>query len=829
MSLQKYWLKRDFDLTPEPKGKLAESKGELRFFIQLHHARSLHYDFRLEMDGTLKSWAVPKGPSLDPTDKRLAVHVEDHPLDYGTFEGSIPSGQYGAGRVVLWEEGIWVPLGNAAEGYSEGNLKFELFGHKLAGKWVLVRMGKPSDKENWLLIKEKDKEAKTGKAANITELRPESVRGIPFKKPDLTERTEKAVHSVATRMPSKISPQLATLVKKSPTGDEWLAEIKFDGYRALTRIVDGKAKIFTRNGHDWTKNWLALNNTLSKLPVDNAWLDGEVVAVKNGKIRFSALHNYDPDDPTVELRYYLFDIIYLNGQDISPLPLINRKSLLKELLSSQKDHSPLFYSEHFIGNSIQAFESACKNELEGIILKLANSTYQQSRTHNWLKLKCTQRQEFVITGYTATKGSRQGFGALLLGWYDQHGDLVYAGRVGTGFDDQVIRELGKQFQALVSNNSPYKNKLKGKELVGVHWLKPELVAEIKFAEWTSDGIVRHASFMGIRDDKVALDIIRELPENIDSKPTHPVANTSSVKKDAQSEMVEGVKITHPDRLIFTPEKITKSDLVNYYQKISEWILPHLKDRPLSLLRCPNGSEKECFFQKHLNEFDIKHIKSIKVPGHENGDYLIANKLPAVIGLVQFGVIELHTWGSTSKNLHKPDRIIFDLDPGPEVPWAKVIEGAHLVKFLLDELGLISFLKTTGGKGLHIVIPIKPEFEFPVIKALAKSIAVHLSKTVPSHFVAVMTKTKRKNKIFLDYLRNGEEATAVAAYSVRARPGAPISIPILWDELKEDLRSDLYNILNIKSRLLGLDEDPWHAYATTKQSITKEIISAFRHT
>lgn len=889
MSLHKYWQKRDFDITPEPRGKITKSAKALSYFIQRHHATRLHYDFRLELNGTLKSWAVSKGPSLNPSDKRLAVHVEDHPLSYGTFEGKIPAGQYGAGDVVLWDKGEWLPIGDPEKGYRDGNLKFELHGEKLAGKWALVRM-KPKqddkgDKENWLLIKEKDEEAKEGEESHITDLRPESVLNIKSRKhenklAELDQPTfnqsllnqpvnQRITYPVKAKLekiklPDRISPELATLVRTAPTGDEWFSEVKYDGYRALTRIQHDKAVIYTRNGNDWTLHWPAIAEQLAKLPVDEAWLDGEVVAIQDGKINFGALQNYDSNTKNrPQLKYYLFDLIYLNGMDISHFPLEDRKALLKEILSSQGADSLLHYSEHVIGNAKSAFESACKQGIEGIVVKNRAAPYIQARNQNWLKLKCSQRQEFIIGGYTDPEGSRQGFGALLLGYYNDSKELVYAGRVGTGFNAALINTLYKELQHSETDQPAFSNPPKGYDARGVHWLKPKLVCEVKFAEWTADGIVRHASFVGMRNDKPAQKITREqaisvnaikgkessaMQESLDktnmaktsitkstttkSKKTHTdvdkqgASEPANVQSKENSNTVLGITISHPDRLIYTPQKITKLNIAEYYQAVETWIMPHLAGRPLSLLRCPDGTEQECFFQKHLEKFHLKHVQKINIDADDKGQYLIANNISAVIELVQMGVIEMHTWGSTVESLHKPDRLIFDLDPDPNVPWSKVIEGATLVKFMLENMGLISFLKTTGGKGLHIVVPIKPEHDFPIIKNFTKAIATHLAETISSHFVANMSKEKRKDKIFVDYLRNAEEATAIAAYSLRARPEAPISVPLRWDELTNDIRSNSFNIQNIYERLLSLSHDPWEAYSTTEQEITQDMLDAF---
>ncbi|MDI1308857.1 MAG: DNA ligase D [Methylotenera sp.] len=851
MSLDKYWEKRDFEITAEPRGEVIKSSETLSFFIQRHHASRLHYDFRLELDGTLKSWAVPKGPSLDPSDKRLAVHVEDHPLTYGSFEGRIPKGQYGAGGVVLWDKGIWIPIGDPKVDYQKGNLKFELLGEKLSGKWALVRMKKKSDEDDkqdsWLLIKEKDDHAKSGQAANVTENRAESVLNLKTKTVEKTKTTSASSKTQTKqpnteKIPDKISPQLATLVSEAPVGEEWISEVKFDGYRALSRIESGKVKMFTRNGHDWTKQWKMIAEQLEKLPIDNAWVDGEVVAVKDGKINFGALSNYDVNNPKddIQLKYYIFDLIYLNGQDISSLRLLDRKLLLKEILSSQTDHSILKYSEHNTGAVKLSFESTCKLGLEGIIVKNPAAPYVQARTKNWLKLKCSKRQEFIIGGFTKPAGSRSGFGALLLGYYSEQKEFIYAGRVGTGFNVQVINNLMEQFKSLKLTTAAFVNPPKGYQTKGITWLKPKLVCEVKFAEWTEDNVLRHPSYVGLREDKTASKISREIEidaSSIDAKSTSELESDdeSSTKAEMatnkKSKIMSNVEtktkilLTHPERVIYTSEKITKSDVADYYLKISEWLMPHLIDRPLSLLRCPDGAEKACFFQKHLDELNFKFVKRIEVDSDDKGKYLIANEIDAVMELVQLGVIEFHTWGSKLGDLNKPDRLTFDLNPDLSLPWEKVKYGALLIKCMLDTMELQSFIKTTGGKGLHIVVPIKPKHDFSVIKAFTKGIANYLAETIPSHFTAVMSKEKRKNKIFIDYLRNGKESTAIAAYSLRARAGATISTPITWEELKEEESPDRFKLLNIFERMSVLDNDPWSQYKNT-QIISPSLLKTY---
>lgn len=841
MSLRKYWEKRDFSITPEPHG--SELHGEetapgatLSYFIQRHHASRLHYDFRLELNGTLKSWAIPKGPSFDPTDKRLAVHVEDHPLSYGTFEGDIPAKQYGAGHVVLWDKGQWLPIGDPAAGYQAGNLKFMLHGHKLHGKWALVRMQKASKaegKDNWLLIKEKDELALSGPGSQVTELRPESVAGMPepLAAPVDTRTPNLAGPATKAAMPDHISPQLATLVQHAPSGAEWLCEVKYDGYRALARIEDGNASIYTRTGNDWSRKWPGVTKALRDIAADQAWLDGEVVALdQQGHISFQALQNMDSDAhsrKTTRLVYYVFDLLYLNGHDLRALALSERKALLKELLAHLPQGTPIFYSDHLAGKASAVFKDACKHGLEGIVVKQANAAYSSGRSTDWRKLKCVQQQEFVIGGYTQPEGSRQGFGALVLGVYDDGGQFVYCGRVGTGFDSRAIAQLSRKFKTLAIATTAFDQPPAGQDLRGVHWLKPTLVAEVRFAQWTDSGGIRHSSFIALREDKVATDIRREQAQSdaaLDQAPS-PVKSSKRVTgKNKADPGMAGIKLTNPDKVLFPASQQTKQDLAEYYLSIQDWIMPHLIDRPLSLLRCPDGSEQQCFFQKHHNDTTPPQVQQVKIPG--NGSYMMANTIEAVVAMVQMGVLELHTWGSRQQHLLKPDRITIDLDPDPALPWVKVVEGAQLVKFLLEEIGLISFVKTTGGKGLHVVAPIKPERDFSEIKAFSKTIAEHLATTVPDYFVAVMSKSKRVNKIYLDYLRNGVDATAIAAYSTRARADGAISTPIRWEELSASMHADTFKLGNIMQRMASLKTDPWAEYSTTRQRITAAMIKTF---
>jgi bifunctional non-homologous end joining protein LigD len=1012
MTLQKYWDKRNFSKTSEPRGKAAMAGEHLAFHIQKHHARRLHYDFRLEFGGTLKSWAIPKGPSLDPADKRLAVHVEDHPLEYGTFEGDIPEHQYGAGHVIVWDTGIWVPDVDPEEGYRKGNLKFHLYGEKLFGGWALVRMGRQQEgKDNWLLVKERDEEARSGPDADVVTLRPDSVltnrtattrpaakstakstsrsatksatrsatkadtqsatkpatksaskvtskttkspsktaakatpgpaaksaktaaaksatgkvpakpaavaaaattapirrgaahagsdaspsaarsavakaaspRAARGRKPTLPGGLQAALDAAPrAALPKTLSPQLATLADKAPSGDDWLSEIKFDGYRALCRIDNGEAALFTRAGNDWTSKWQMLADAAARLPLKQSWLDGEVVALDDdGGISFQLLQNMAREGRKARLAYYVFDVPYLDGHDLRGVPLATRKALLQALLSGTPQDGPLLYSDHLAGNAGEAWQHACMHGMEGIVVKRADGAYSSTRSRGWLKLKCQQRQEFVVGGYTDPAGSREQFGALLLGVYDDAGELQYAGRVGTGFDDAALRAMGGDFRKLASKDSPFKKPPPRSGAPKLHWLKPELVAEVKFAEWTGAGVIRHATFVGLRSDKAARDIRHETAlhvkgngDALDDGPAEPNSdsdagtnsrkarptkasetgnqetNPSGAKKKAarpaaaggassatssysaassrneRDAQVAGVRISHPSRILFTDTDITKLMLARYYEEVGEWMLPHLAGRPLTLVRCPQGAEHQCFFQKHANETTPANIERIDVSDASGkATYLTASTLLSLIGTVQMGVLELHTWGSSAPHLDKPDRIIFDLDPAPDLAWARVVEAAQLVRGFMQELGLEGFVKTTGGKGLHVVIPIKPEKTWDEIKPFSRAIAEHFGETLPDRFTAKMTKARRTGRIFIDYLRNGWEATAVAAFSTRARPGAPVSVPIAWDELTNDMRDTSFTLETVGQRLKHLARDPWQDYFTCRQRVTAKMLAA----
>jgi bifunctional non-homologous end joining protein LigD len=875
--LKRYRGKRNFVKTPEPAGHPGGHRrpadGPI-YVVQKHAATRLHYDFRLELDGTLKSWAVPKGPSLDPSQKRLAVHVEDHPMEYAGFEGVIPPKQYGAGTVLIWDRGVWRPQGNPHEGYRQGVLKFRLEGQKLHGGWTLVRMQSrrqetgDNGKENWLLIKERDGEAKTGKAGEIVERLTESVesgRGIkdvasagarvwhsnrkqessavrvssselaetPSRRqpnrrvrsgdakaetqhPDLS----KVPGAVKARQPDWIEPQLATLVDRMPADDRWLHEIKFDGYRLLCRVKNGDVRFFTRNANDWTAKLSAQANAVAHLGVMDAWLDGEaVVLTEQGRSSFQALQNAFDSRFTGTIVYCVFDLMYLNGYDLRECPLSERKRLLASLCERSND-AQLRYSDHIIGDNEASFEEACRQGLEGLIVKRIDAGYRSGRGRSWLKVKCEQRQEFVIGGFTEPAGSRQGFGALLVGFYED-GHLHYAGRVGTGFSESLLKTLYKTLVTLERPSPAFVNPPRGYDAKGAHWVTPKLVAEIRFAEWTQEGILRQPSFQGLRTDKPATAIGRERAQHLVERRTNDEPDPNAKPGHRKPAQKPG-GLTNPDRVLYPDIGLTKSALAAYYEEVAQWMLPHLRGRPLTLLRCPEGYHK-CFYQKHVNENVPSAIKRIEIEEDDGRDtYMLAESAEALLGLVQMGVLEIHTWGATKDRLERPDRLTFDLDPDPSVPWTQVIEAARLTKTLLEELGLVTFLKTTGGKGLHIVTPIQRTHEWEEAKTFAKAVADHLVGAIPQRFTSNMAKRARKGKIYIDYLRNARGATAIAAYSTRAKPGAPVSAPLAWDELSEDLPSDHFTVMNLPARLKRLRRDPWDAYDRSVRRLTAEM-------
>ncbi|HEY3540518.1 MAG TPA: DNA ligase D [Trinickia sp.] len=907
-NLDTYRKKRRFGETPEPAGASRARRGqhELSFVIQEHHARRLHYDFRLELDGTLHSWAVPKGPSLDPSVKRLAVHVEDHPVEYGSFEGEIPEGNYGAGTVLVWDRGTWEPAGGpkeARKAYEAGRLKFRLDGQKLHGGWALVRSGMrgSGDKEQWLLIKERDEEARSEAEFDVIAERPGSVLGnghdkaggrgkagttarsrtareakpagrlaVPAKAPHAGEKKSGRPDIVATRsseslrelarspaiegatkapLPASLKPQLATLVDSAPTGDDWSYEIKFDGYRMLVRI-DRKdrskpVRVFTRSGLDWTDKFSRQIEALAALDVETAWLDGEATVLDaRGVPSFQALQNaFDANRPQ-EIVFFLFDLPYLNGYDLRKVPLVQRRALLRALME-EPEQETIRFSEDFALDANDLLRSACEMALEGIVGKRRDSAYTSTRSGAWIKLRCRRRQEFVIGGYTEPSGSRTGFGALLLGVHDVNGRLHYAGRVGTGFDTTTLRTIKKALDERETAEMPFAEMPRERSRTRVHWVKPELVAECNFSEWTSERIVRQASFISLRQDKPADEVAQETPRKGDpvrsqtrepSAPSpgrkahrgtsgrasaHPSSRRSSTSTDETT--VAGVRISHPDRVIDGTSGFRKGDLARYFEWVAPWMRAHLKDRPLALVRAPGGIEGELFFQKHTtSRLEIPHITQHEGldPGHP--PLLTIDSVEALVGAAQMGTVELHTWNAVASNIEKPDRVVFDLDPDPKLGWDRMIEAALLTRSLLQELGLDSWCKTSGGKGLHVVVPLAKQAGWDDVKAFAQAAAQHMAATLPDRFSAKMGAQNRRGRIFVDYLRNNRGSSTVVAFSPRARAGMGVSVPLAWEEVEQTTGGAQWTVTNLHERLDTLRADPWADYAKARQRITREM-------
>jgi len=806
--LQRYREMRDFSITPEPSGRASRRRGTrkakpLRYYIQRHAASRLHYDFRLELEGVLKSWAVPKGPSFNPADKRLAVQTEDHPLEYGEFEGVIPEKQYGAGEVLLWDRGVWTPEDpDPVRALRSGRLHFRLDGKKLRGSWVLTRTRGAEDKPQWLLIKRNDEEADPD--LDITRERPESVKKAPAR----------SARATSADLPQFIAPMLATLVTGPPAtknAGEWVYEVKHDGYRMLARFDEkGAVRIFTRSGNDWTGKLPSLASALERLRLKSSWLDGEIVVpAADGRSSFQALQNAFDAGRDAEIVYFLFDAPFISGRDLRRLSLSERKKRLRKLLKDSKSiPKSIRFSEDLKGTAAEVLEQACRLGLEGLIGKEADSVYASGRSKSWIKLKCRQRQDFVIGGYTPPGGSRAGFGALLVGLYDAQGRLRFTGKVGTGFDERLLGSLTRRFAKLKRPDPPFVDPPREK---GVQWLRPTLVAEVAYTERTNEGILRQASFIGLRED---------LP----AKNVHEERAVPSPKDEEIDNTVLGVKISHPERLIWPELGIRKLDLARYVEGLGEWLLPHLKNRPLSLVRCPDGVAGECFYQRHLTMAARPgSLQTVKRERSSKGAYIYAATLDAVVSAVQNGAVEFHTWGATVPDIKHPDRITMDLDPDEALPWKSLVEATLLTRKLLEGLGLKSFLKTTGGKGLHVVAPIEPTLEWDEVKAFTQRIAQTLVKARPDLFTARIAKARRPNKVFADYLRNSETASAVAAYSPRARPNAGVSVPLEWSELEpgEDLRLR-FNVRNVTRRLAELKRDPWTEYWKTRQAITQKM-------
>ncbi|KRC80554.1 ATP-dependent DNA ligase [Achromobacter sp. Root83] len=833
-SLKKYREKRNFGLTSEPESGGEANEAARAFVIQKHWASRLHYDFRLELDGAMKSWAVPKGPCYDPAVKRMAVQVEDHPIAYNQFEGQIPKGQYGAGKVIIWDEGKWAPVGDPRKGYREGHLKFDLQGVKMQGRWALVRLkGKETEKQPpWLLIKDRDDYARAEREFSVVDEMPDSV--VPLRgaaagankarggqvpeAPEASEAQPQAhvLPGEAAELPKLLKPQLATLVDGVPRhAEDWLYEMKFDGYRLMVRIDGDDVRLYTRNGHDWSAKLPHLVEAFRGLPAKWAWVDGEIVILDNGGVpSFQALQNAFDGERTQAIIFYAFDLPFIGGRDLRGEPLRVRRALLAQLMETAEGDPRLRFSEAFDVPPADLVASACKMGLEGIMAKRQSAPYVSRRTDSWVKVKCAKRQEFAIVGYTAPKGARVGLGALLLAVHEADGKLRYAGKVGTGFDDKGLADLQKRLARLETGEKPVTGGAAGRD---VHWVKPELIAEVSFGDWTSSGHIRHSVFRGLRQDKPVRAISRERAVPVEKveaarpDPAPAAKAAARASRPAASGRPKTGKLTNPDRVIDPSTKLTKLDLARYYGLIAPLLLEHLKGRPVSFLRAPGGIQGEFFFQKHLEaampgvkalppKLDPDHPPLLEVPTQE-----------AIMSAVQMNVVEFHTWNAVKTSIGKPDRMLFDLDPGEGVEWASIQQAANLVRVLLQEIGLQAWLKTSGGKGLHVVVPLRKQYDWDAIKGFSHAIVVHLSKTLPQLFVAKSGPKNRVGKIFADYLRNGFGATTVAAWSARARPGLGVSVPVAWDELEKLTGGAHWTISNIHTRL-DAGNAPWAGYA-----------------
>lgn len=827
--LAPYRRKRHFQHTPEPaatpRGRRSHAPAGRQFVIHLHHARRRHFDLRLQVGGVLRSWAVPKGPSRDPSVKHLAVEVEGHPLSYGSFEGTIPEGHYGAGTVAIWDEGTWSTEGSAAQQIDDGHLRFELHGARLRGRWSLVRTRMQGKKQQWLLIKGDDEFVTADDVADDTPLSEwKAEHDIePATRTKRRSRGAKAARSLPP--PDQFELELARLHQRAPEGDDWLHEVKYDGYRMLAWRHVRDLQLLSRNRLDWTEKLPAIADAILALDCRNCVLDGELVVFdEHGRSRFDLLQEEFNRAQAQTVRYAVFDLLALNGDDLRDAPLLERKAALSRLLEyaeANPSTSPLVVSGFLRGNGALAYRRACEAGLEGVMSKSVESSYRGGRGDSWRKLKCIDSDEFVIVGYTPGKGSRGALGALLLA--EPRGkQWRYVGRVGTGMDSAMLKRLHGQLKVAKSKpeliDAPNAKQLRGARPV---WVRPTNVVEVAFRGRTGDDFLRQASFKGLRPDKSPVDLRdSDRPKEKASMAARKATRKTAPDKRARSEA--GIKLTHPDRVLIDKPHVTKEGLADFYASIAEHLLPGVVGRPLSLLRCPDGAGQECFFQKHpmTGMPDAIGVGDARSSEGKRQEYVYVNDIEGVLGLVQMNAIEIHPWGSTIADLEHPDRLVFDLDPDTGVAWPRVRDAARTVRERLQAVGLESFLRTTGGKGVHVVVPLNPRPDWETAKAFAHALARTLEHEAPEDFVSVATKNRRKNRIFVDYLRNARGATAVASYCVRARPGAGVATPLRWEELSRLKSGAQYTFANLARRLKTLKQDPWQGFDEVRQALPR---------
>lgn len=848
MSLADYRRKRSFDKTREPEPGKAFPKGHRAIFVvQLHHASRRHYDFRLQVGDALKSWAVPKGPSYDPSVKRMAVEVEDHPIDYATFEGEIPKGEYGGGHVAQFDHGVWSTEGDPEEQLVKGHLRFELFGTKLKGGWHLVRSGKPAKQPQWLLFKDKDDYAGRLEAddllADVTaapaadlkragsgKSNKKKLAALPTKegrKKDWAKKAlalPKAKKAAAPKGP--FEPQLAKLGESPPQGEQWIHELKWDGYRILATIADGQVRLWSRNALEWTAKIPDIQAAIEALGLESGALDGELIAGTGTKQDFNLLQSTLSGERQGKLSYALFDMLHLNGVDVAGAPLLERKALLQELLEEAPAH--LAFSSHIEGDGEAAFELSGKQHFEGIISKRADRPYHGGRSDDWRKTKELVSDEFAVVGYTAPKGSRTGFGSLLLAKPDPEHGWRYVGRVGTGFNDELMREVTKKLAKGGGKKPTAHVGTTDTDLRTATWFPPLFVVEVFFRGIGRQDLLRQPSLKAIRTDKDVADLAdSDRAEKLATAPS--LAKTSKVTKTAKATERMGKKssasdlpkLSSPTKILFPESRITKQDVWDYYLAVADHLLPEIAGRPLSIIRCPAGIERPCFFQKHLTA-GLERVDTVKLKEESgtNANYLVVEDLLGLMELVQFNALEFHPWGSHANEPDRADRVVFDLDPGEGVPFAEIKKAATDIRKLLEQLELESFLRVSGGKGLHVVVPLNPGCDWDLTKRFAHGFADALARSEPDRFLSTATKSKRNKRIFVDYLRNGRGATAVASYSMRGRVGAPVAMPLAWSELSKLSKANAFTIKDVPAKLKRRRKDPWDGIDRVKQNLAR---------